>query len=232
MRATGRSPHPRVRPRTRTARGEAQSCSSTSRRLPAPAAGGYAQPQAISLAPPPAHATPVTGDSVKMTPQTPLPQKQPRPRRKKVSLALIACSILLLIGIAAFAIARLFPTTTRGTPDTVVGSIVFSSSANASHVPFNQIQLDLKNIHDPPQNMVYYAWIENADPDVAYPHWQLTISHGIIQGSYPSSPPTNLLANTTTFLITVENTSRASTPRPPWPTPRRCSRARAGGCSR
>ena len=181
----------------------------------APAATGYAQPQAISLAPPPAHAIPVTGDSVKMTPQTPLPQKQPRPRRKKMSLALIACSILLLIGIAAFAIARLFPTTTRGTPDTVVGSIVFSSSANASHVPFNQIQLDLKNIQDPPQNMAYYAWIENADPDVAYPHWQLTFSHGIIQGSYPSSPSTNLLANTTTFLITVENASSASTPYTP-----------------
>jgi serine/threonine-protein kinase len=178
--------------------------------LQSPAMAGYAGPQAISLAPPPAHPAPATGDYVKATRETPPPQKQPRPRRKKISIALIASSILLLVAIGAVVVARLIPTTTSGTPDTVVGTLVFSSSSNPSHVPYNQIQLDLKNITDPPQNMVYYGWIENADPDIPYPHWQLTFSHGAIQGTFASSPPTNLLANTTTFLITVENASSAS----------------------
>ena len=182
---------------------------------PAPfssATANHPQPQAVSLVPPPADLAPATSDYVKTAHQTPLPQKQPRPRRKKLSIALIACSVLLLAGIGAFAVVpHLFPGASPGTPNAVVGTIVISSSSNPSHALFNQMQLDLKNIPDPPQNMVYYAWIENANPDVAYLRWQLSISHGVIAGSYPSSPPTNLLANTTTFLITVENASSAST---------------------
>lgn len=176
-------------------------------------AAGYARPQAISLSSPPARLAPATSDPVKATQQTPPPQKQPRAQRKRVSIVLIACSLLLLVGISAFAIVPRF-SSGAGTPtrtlDTVVGTVVFSSTSNPSHVPFNQLQLDLKNIPDPPQNMVYYAWIENANPDVPYPHWQLSISHGVIQGSYLSSPPVNLLTNTTTLLITVENASSGS----------------------
>ena len=176
-----------------------------------PATANYAQPQVISLVPPPDRLAPVKSDAVKPTHDTPLPPKQPRPRRNRLSIALIACSVLLLVGTGAFAVVpRFFSSTPTSTSDAIVGTIVFSSSANASHVPFNQIQLDLKNIPDPPQNMVYYAWIENANPDVSYPHWQLTVSHGTIQGLYPSSPPVNLLANTTTFLITEENASSGS----------------------
>lgn len=177
-----------------------------------PAAANYGQPQAISLAPPPAHLAPAASTPVKNIDRSSLPQKQPRPRRNRLFIALIACSVLLLVGIGAFAIVpHLSPTPTPNTTNVVVGTVVFSSSANPSHAPFNQIQLDLKNIADPPQNMVYYGWIENADADVAFPHWQLTFSHGVIQGAYPSSPPTNLLANTATFLITVENANSAST---------------------
>ncbi len=177
--------------------------------FPAPVAH-YAQPQAISLVPPPAHPAPGRSDAVTPAHQTPLPQKQPRPRRQKVSLALIACSVLLLVVLGVLVIPRFFAGAPGGTTDAVVGTIVFSSSSNASHVLFNQIQLDLKNIPDPPHNMVYYAWIENANPDASYPHWQLSISQGIIQSPYASSPPVNLLANTTTFLITEENTSSGS----------------------
>lgn len=176
----------------------------------------YAQPQAISSVPAPEHFAPIKSDAIKTPAPVPPPQKQPHPRRSRLSLALIACSLLLLVGISAFAVPRIFsgtgaPTTT---PDAVVGTIVFSSSSNASHVPFSQVQLDLKNIPDPPQNMVYYAWLENANPDLSYPHWQLSATQGAIHSPYTSAPPVNLLATTTTFLITEENAS-SGTPTTP-----------------
>ncbi len=179
--------------------------------LASPPPAGYRQPQAISLAPPPAHPAPAASNSVKVTPRPSPPQKLPRLRRNKLSMALIACSILLLVVIGALAILpRFFASPVTNTSNAVVGTVVFSSNSNPSHILFNQMQLDLKNIPDPPQNMVYFAWIENANPDARYQHWQLSNSHGNIQGLYASSPPANLLANTTTLLITEENTGSVS----------------------
>ena len=174
---------------------------------PVPAPVAHIQPQTVLPAPPPLQTTPTTSDYARgVQHDTPLPQKQPRPRRKKMSIALIVCSVLLLAGIGVLAIVpHLSPGTTTTTSNAIVGTIVFSSSANPSSIQFDQMRLDLKNISDPPQNMVYYAWIESANPEAKDQHWQLTVSHSGIAHTYSSSPPANLLANATTFLITEEN---------------------------
>ncbi|MGH2498112.1 MAG: serine/threonine protein kinase [Ktedonobacteraceae bacterium] len=186
-----------------------------------PATANYAEQRVISPSlqsvHTPAHLTPATGDYARNGGSPPFPQKQPRPRRRTIYIALIACMIVLLVGISAFAVLpRLFHSNTVNTPDVVVGSIVFSSSQNTSHITFDQMQIDLKNIPNPPSNTTYYAWLESANTDALFQHWQLSVSNGTIHGLYTSSPPANLLTNTTTFLITEEVTSAASpvTPNP------------------
>ncbi|MGH2479359.1 MAG: protein kinase domain-containing protein, partial [Ktedonobacteraceae bacterium] len=109
-----------------------------------PATASYAEQRVISPSlqsvQTPAHLTPATGDYARNGGSPPFPQKQQRPRRRTMYIALIACMILLLVGISAFAVLpRLFHSNAVNTPDPVVGSIVFSSSQNTSHVTLDQM---------------------------------------------------------------------------------------------
>lgn len=185
-----------------------------------PATANYAEqrviPSSMQSVQTPAHLTPVS-DFARNANQPPQSQKLPRPRRRTVYIALTVC-IILLLGISAFAVLpRLFQSSSTNTPDVVVGNIVFSSSQNPSHVTLDQMQIDLKNIPNPPANTTYYAWLESAYTDSLFPHWPLTVSNGNIHsGPLTSSPPANLLANSTIFLITEEN---ASSTQPVTPNP-------------
>src|SRR5216683_5838647 len=199
-----------------------------------PASAGYPAPQSISpvysspYSTP--YATPVTSDHGKSelpagigeqgyagvagpySPHVDRPSKALLParfRRRSVLIALIACVLLLLVGVGAFSVfpllfAKHAPTTTNSA-GAGGGSIVFSRSANAPPNTFDQLQIDLENILPPPAGETYYAWLESSAPETVIPHWELQVSNGGVHALYSSNVgPIDLLANSSVFLITEE----------------------------
>jgi len=151
------------------------------------------------------------------------PEKHNRPSRV-LYFALIACVVVLLVGLGAFAAPRLFSqqssNNSQNTPVSVVGHITFLASANAARNTYDQLQIVLSSISTLPAGKTYYAWIENsANVEKNIQHWSLQVSHGTVNGTYQSSPQgTDLLANNSLFLITSEDSS--STPVIPSPNPK------------
>jgi eukaryotic-like serine/threonine-protein kinase len=143
-----------------------------------------------------------------------------RPRRKVLYLALIACVLLLLVGISAFVVPSLLSskngTPTQNTSASVVGQIGFGSSANVPYNTYDQLQITLNNIPSPPAGKTYYAWIENSNSEAqAVPHWALQVSNGTVNDHHVDANHTDLLDHNTLFLITKEDAS--STPVIPSP---------------
>jgi len=146
-------------------------------------------------------------------------------RRRSLLIALIACVLLLLVGVGAFSVYPLLSSkngsTTTNSAGAGVGSIAFSRSSNASPNTFDQLRIDLANILLPPAGKTYYAWLEspNSEPS-AIPHWELLVSNGGVHALYSSNAGyTDLLANNTLFLITEEDAN--SLPVIPFPDPKR-----------
>lgn len=170
-----------------------------------PASASYPEPLFIS---------PATSDhgEHELSPPTPLPPAHSR--RRNLYIAIIACAILVLLGISAFAVLPLlFPKNGGvGTPPTVVGHIVFVHSPNAPPNAFDQLRIDLHNIPRPPAGTTYYAWLEVSSSEIIEdPHWPLQVSNGSVQDLYPGNAQhTNLYAQSQRFLITAENAN--STP--------------------
>lgn len=156
-------------------------------------------------------------------PMVATPEKHNRPSRV-LYFALIACVVVLLVGLGAFAAPRLFSqqsgNNSQNTPVSVVGHITFLASANAARNTYDQLQIVLSSISTLPAGKTYYAWIENsASVEKNIQHWPLQVSHGTVNGTYQSSPQgTDLLANNSLFLITSEDSS--STPVIPSPDPK------------
>ena len=226
--STGMTPHPP----TFTASSTAPST---------PASAGYPEPQSIS----PVYATPVTSDHGKSelpagigeqgyagvagpySPHVDRPSKALLPvrfRRRSLLIALIACVILLLVGVGAFSVFPLLSSkhgsTTTNSAGAGVGQIVFSRSSNAPPTTFDQLQVNLQNILPPPAGKTYYAWLEssNSEPS-AIPHWELLVSNGGVHALYSSNAGyTDLLAYSTLFLITEEAAN--SSPVIPFPDPK------------
>src|SRR5258706_9610839 len=179
-----------------------------------PASSSYPEPQFIS----PAHLTPATSDHGKNELSTPIPSPPAHSRRRKLYIALIACAILLLLGISAFPVLPLlFPKnvkdapTTPNSPGTVVGQIVFVHSPSAPPNSFDQLRIDLNHISSPPTGTTYFAWLEISSEIIEDPHWPLQVSNGSIQDLYSGNAQhTDLFAQSHTFLITAEDAN--STP--------------------
>jgi len=179
-----------------------------------PASAGNPEPRFVSSVLPPAHHTPARGD-YEQPPLIPLAAGHPRRKSPNVLfIALIACAILLLVGVSAFSVfPRLFSqhvnnvTPTPGASGGVVGRIIFISSSNVPHNIFDQLQIELENIPTPPTGKTYYAWLENANSETAeYPHWQLQVSNGSVNGLYSNNAQhTDLYARSSTFLVTEED---------------------------
>jgi len=197
-----------------------------------PASAGYPAPQSISPVYSSPYATPVTSDHGKSElpagtgeqgyagvagpyrPHVDRPSKAVLParfRRRSLLVVLIACVLLLLVGIGAFSVFPLLSSkhgsTTTNSAGAGVGQIAFSRSSNAPPNTFDQLQIDLENIPPPPANTTYYAWLESSNSEAqAVSRWPLQISHGALHHPYPSnSPHTDLFANSYTFLITAED---------------------------
>ncbi len=189
----------------------------------APVQAGYPEAQLIS----PAH-SPIMNNSGKNQIHTPIAPSLKRPRRRNLYIAIVACAILLLLGISTFfAFPQLFSqnnthaTPTPGTVGDVVGSIVFLHSPIAAAATFDQLKVDINHISSAPAGTTFYAWLETTGSDISvYPHWQLPISNGSVHNVYPGSAQhSDLLAKSTLFLITVEDAN--SPPIIPNPDPTR-----------
>ncbi len=151
------------------------------------------------------------------------PGEQTRKKAPYRVLALAAC-LVTLVGIGLGAFSLLYPTTQKVTTPTpnpsglAVGHITFTSSQNAPRGVFDQVQVNLHHIPQPPAGETYYAWIEkpNNSEAQAVPHWQLHVNHGVVQDSYSGDiQHTNLLVPGNLFLITEEDVG--STPDIPYP---------------
>jgi len=196
-----------------------------------PASTGYPAPQSISPVYSSPYATPVTSDHGKSelpagtgeqgyagvagpySPHVDRPSKALLParfRRRSLLVVLIACVLLLLVGIGAFSVfpllfAKHVPATTNSA-GAGGGSIVFKRSPNAPPNTFDQLRIDLTNIHQPPTGKTYYAWLESSTLEAVIPHWELQVSNGGVHALYSSNVgPIDLLASSSVFLITVED---------------------------
>jgi eukaryotic-like serine/threonine-protein kinase len=175
-----------------------------------PVSAGY--PQAGAQYNSPAHLTPAISNRPLQAPLvSPSPLPSARLRRRGLSIALIACVLLLLVGIGAFAVPRLRSSqnapTTQNTSASVVGHIAFLASPGAPHNTFDQLQITLDNIPSPPAGKAYYAWLENSNNEAsAIPHWQLQVSNGSAHGAYHGNAQyADLLAQSILFLVTEED---------------------------
>jgi eukaryotic-like serine/threonine-protein kinase len=185
-----------------------------------PSATGYPQTQLNSVE----HHNNAMRDQLLQSPPIPSkvisPEKRNRPS-KTLFFALIACVVVLLVGLGAFAVPRLLSqqnaNNTQNTTVGTVGHITFLASSNVARNTYDQLQISLTSISTPPAGKTYYAWLENAAGDANnIQHWPLQVTNGTVNGTYQSNPPgTDLLTNNSLFLITEENSS--STPVIPTP---------------
>jgi serine/threonine-protein kinase len=149
-----------------------------------------------------------------------LPQVQSKRPRRGLYIALIACIVLLLVGIGAFTVPRLLSqnnaTTSQSSSDSVVGHITFIHSSSAPSNTFDQLQIILNTIPSLPAGKAYYAWLENSNSELSGPHWELPISNGAVNYLTPvdTSRP-DLLDHNITFLITAQDTGVALNIPPP-----------------
>jgi len=150
---------------------------------------------------------PVQSPALPVSPS--LPQAPPKKTRgRRLSIVLIACIMLVGVGIGAISLLTLpsqrSVTTTPNPPDTIVGHIVFVSS----HGTFDQVRVDLQNIPALPAGKTYYAWLDKVSDSEANAvlHWQLCTDHGVVHCLYPGdSRQSNLLDQNDRFLISEEN---------------------------
>jgi eukaryotic-like serine/threonine-protein kinase len=185
-----------------------------------PSSIGYAQTQLSS--PPQLHTA--IGDQLLQSPPSPStekPAEKPNRPRRTLYFALIACVVVLLVGLGAFGAPRLLSqqngNNLQNTPISVVGHITFLASPKAAPHTFDQLQISLTSISTPPAGKTYYAWLENAASEANHiQNWPLQVTNGTVKGTYQSDAQhTDLLANNTTFLVTEEDSS--STPVIPAP---------------
>lgn len=173
-----------------------------------PASAGYLEARFNS----PTNFTPAMERVLQTPPPSPLPPAQAHGRRRGLYIALIACVMLLLLSLGAFLVLpKLSPRNVTPTPNpaaSVTGHIVFINSPNAPSNTFDQLQIALEHVPPAPANKTYYAWLENSNTEASeIPHWQLQITNGTLNGIYHSAAQhTDLLAQSTLFLITLEDT--------------------------
>jgi eukaryotic-like serine/threonine-protein kinase len=161
----------------------------------------------------PAALTPAKDDRALQSPLvSPLPAVQPPRLRRGLFIALLACIVLLLVGVGAFTVTRLLSQknapTTQNSSGSVFGHITFLASPNASHNTYDQLQVTLNNIQSPPAGKTYYAWLENSNSEAnVIPHWQLQVANGSVHATYQGDAQhADLLAQNTLFLVTAEDT--------------------------
>lgn len=155
--------------------------------------------------PPQPQPTLLIPDSVKTSKQ------QPFWRSKKGIIAGISLGLVLLLLVGIGAAAMTLMTTHKTTPPATVisGQLRFSNSGHAPASIYDQVQLDVHNVPNPPEGHVYYAWIEIPTMEGHSPqHWPLTVTNNSITSSYTTPDHTSLLPPQAIFLITSESNAQ------------------------
>ncbi len=141
----------------------------------------------------------------------------PLPRRRWISIALIACSIIILIGAGIGAI-RLYTASSRGVVITTpqpsgvnVGTITFVSSKPGTN---DQLQVDLQVALPAHAGKSYYAWLDTFSENSTFPP-QWPLCSDVKQCLFTDVQHRNLLAQYDWFLIIEEDTNATSSIPPP-----------------
>lgn len=170
---------------------------------------GSRLPPITSLQPPAGAALPVS-----VFPSPPVPRK----RRRWLIIGLIAALIAILLGTGSFFF--LFPHTGKSTTSQqmttqqIMGHAFFISSGQTGETSSqgitDELQINLSSVSPPASGKNYYGWLE---PDVnntmGMPVFlgNLPVNNGAIQYLYKDPRHTNLLATTSRFLITEEDSA-------------------------
>jgi hypothetical protein len=138
------------------------------------------------------------------------PQQPGQPQTKqpgKNRWLLLILAIVLLVGLVgtglwAFVLPSQNDTSTGGGP-VAVGQLQFSHSPQATNNAYDQLQITLQNIPDPPAGRTYYAWIQAPANETEAPHWKLNVQNGSVQQTV--TYPKNLLIANALFIVTAED---------------------------
>lgn len=134
------------------------------------------------------------------------PAQQPKSRRRTFILLALLSLVLVVSGIAVWAF---YPRPQAVTPSGPVGQVHFINSGHVASGSYDEVQIDLTNIPNPPPGQSYYAWIESGSAEQFMPHWQLIPQNGSVHTNNLTFPNHNNLLQPDTFmLITRENSSQ------------------------
>jgi eukaryotic-like serine/threonine-protein kinase len=139
-----------------------------------------------------------------------IPQQAGQPQSKqpgKNRWLLLTLALVLLVGLVgagfwAFVLPAQNGSSTGG-GSVVVGQLQFSHSPQATNNAYDQLQITLQNIPDPPDGRTYYAWIQAPANETEAPHWKLNVQNGNIQQTV--TYPKNLLIANALFIVTAED---------------------------
>ncbi|GLV57377.1 hypothetical protein KDH_42130 [Dictyobacter sp. S3.2.2.5] len=138
--------------------------------------------------------------SIVVPPRSPARSFLSHPRWLAAIAGLIV--VLLIVGVTA----RLWPSAAAPAQLTPHGSVQFSYSLGSSH--YDQLQITMQNVPDPPEGKMYYAWIDAPANESYVPHWQLEVRQKQIRsGTLSDNKVTNLVTPHSLFLITLEDAS-------------------------
>ncbi|GCE17875.1 serine/threonine protein kinase [Dictyobacter kobayashii] len=132
------------------------------------------------------------------------PSRQPRIRLKRPLWMFLSglAVVVVMLGI----VARFLFFTPPSNPTVPQGTVQFTRSATSKQ--YNQLQVNMKNVPDPPAGKAYYAWIDAPANESHIPHWRLQAQQKQIHSSILSdNQVANLLTPDTLFLITLEDAS-------------------------
>ena len=154
----------------------------------------------------PVHTDPTPSQAPTAPPFVPQPSRKRAGKRLYVGLAL-ALLLVLSIGVVGYILwgtqkTQVIPSvaTTR------VGQVHFLSSQDTMGA-FDEAQLALHTLPNPPSGKTYYAWLVTHDDSVEVVHWPLTVQNGTLTSpNYVYPPHHNLLTSLPyLFLITLQS---------------------------
>lgn len=135
------------------------------------------------------------------------PPPTPRRKQRRLIFLLVGIFLITLLGstVGAFLIFS-------QNASASVGKLQFSSSGQVNGA-YDQVKIDLTNIHTPQAGEVFYAWLESAKNEEAAPRWRLDFQQGGIHQLLQASNKSNLLRPDWILVVTLEKGNpQASTP--------------------
>jgi serine/threonine protein kinase len=129
-------------------------------------------------------------------------------RRRRTMLLPVLLALVLIISSAATWALYPRPHTPAVVTSGPIGQVHFINSGHAAAGTYDELQINLTNIPNPPPGQTYYAWIESASSEQFRPHWQLIPQNGSLHTDNLTYPGYNdLLQPDTILLITLESSN-------------------------